>query len=67
MIKYWDWKWAQTIIVTKPFGTRELIARVKANLRRSVAGVENTKKSVNVLDFGKLQIDLDKFEARKTG
>ena len=51
--------------VTKPFGTRELIARVKANLRRSVAGVENTKKSVNVLDFGKLQIDLDKFEARK--
>ena len=51
--------------VTKPFGTRELIARVKANLRRSVAVVENTKKSVNVLDFGKLQIDLDKFEARK--
>ena len=51
--------------VTKPFGTIELIARVKANLRRSVAGVENTKKSVNVLDFGKLQIDLDKFEARK--
>ena len=42
-----------------------MIARVKANLRRSVAVVENTKKSVNVLDFGKLQIDLDKFEARK--
>ena len=51
--------------VTKPFNPLELIARVKANLRRSVAGVENTKKSVNVLDFGKLQIDLDKFEARK--
>ena len=36
--------------VTKPFGTRELIARVKANLRRSVI---------------KGQDDLDKFEARK--
>ncbi|MCD8036125.1 MAG: response regulator YycF [Clostridiales bacterium] len=53
--------------VTKPFGTRELIARVKANLRRAVIKSEEPKKSTNVLTFGKLEIDLDKFEARKDG
>ncbi len=55
--------------VTKPFGTRELIARVKANLRRSLVKENGIKSSQNdnVLKFGKLEIDLDKFEARKNG
>lgn len=53
--------------VTKPFGTRELIARVKANLRRSVVKNESAVEKGNVLKFGKLEIDLDKFEARKDG
>ena len=53
--------------VTKPFGTRELIARVKANLRRSVVKNELAAEKGNVLKFGKLEIDLDKFEARKEG
>ena len=53
--------------VTKPFGTRELIARVKANLRRSVVKNEPAFEKGNVLKFGKLEIDLDKFEARKDG
>ncbi len=51
--------------VTKPFGTRELIARVKANLRRSVIKSQKEQKSTNVLEFDGLTIDLDKFEARK--
>ena len=51
--------------VTKPFGTRELIARVKANLRRSVIKGQDEQKSANVLEFKGLTIDLDKFEARK--
>lgn len=51
--------------VTKPFGTRELIARVKANLRRAVIKADAPKKSTNVLTFKNLEIDLDKFEARK--
>ena len=46
--------------VTKPFGTRELMARVKANLRRrnisEEASYESTDK--DVLSFGKLTIDL---------
>lgn len=53
--------------VTKPFGTRELVARVKANLRRSVVKNEPAVEKGNVLKFGKLEIDLDKFEARKDG
>ena len=53
--------------VTMPFGTRELIARVKANLRRSVVKNEPAVEKGNVLKFGKLEIDLDKFEARKDG
>ena len=51
--------------VTKPFGTRELIARVKANLRRSVIKSQNEQKSTNIMEFNGLTIDLDKFEARK--
>ena len=51
--------------VTKPFGTRELIARVKANLRRSEIKSQGSQKSANVLEFNGLTIDLDKFEARK--
>ena len=55
--------------VTKPFGTRELMARVKANLRRrnisEEASYESTDK--DVLSFGKLTIDLKRFEVKKDG
>lgn len=52
--------------VTKPFGTRELMARVKANLRRSEAIEQKTGgESSNVLTFGKLVIDVDRYEVRK--
>lgn len=51
--------------VTKPFGVRELMARVKANLRRTVAPAG--QESGNVLIFGKLAIDLDRYEVRRNG
>lgn len=53
--------------VTKPFGTRELMARVKANLRRrELIGEHNENQSDgNILKFGKLTIDLDRYEVRK--
>ena len=53
--------------VTKPFGIRELMARVKANLRKYevVSKEENTRS--NTLEFGKLVIDLDKYEVIKDG
>ena len=52
--------------VTKPFGTRELIARVKANLRRSVVKNEPAVEKGNVLKFGKLEIDLTNLRQEKT-
>jgi DNA-binding response OmpR family regulator len=43
--------------VTKPFGMAELVARIKAVLRRSNPEVVQTK----ILQFGDLQIDTEKF------
>lgn len=55
--------------ITKPFGIREVMARVKANLRRNT--MENTESTESgdgsVLDFGSLKIDVEKFEASKDG
>lgn len=53
--------------VTKPFGTRELMARVKANLRRKEViekAIEAGPKG-NEIVFGNLHIDLDRYEVTK--
>ena len=55
--------------ITKPFSVRELMARIKANLRKleikqtEKSNDEETKKIV----VGALQLDLDKFEASVNG
>jgi len=50
--------------VTKPFGVRELLARVKANLRRKAP--ENAPEdSANILTFGDIIIDTGRFEIRR--
>jgi two-component system response regulator VicR len=57
--------------VTKPFGVRELMARVKANLRRTVPQEEydtgDKKEKGNTQRFGEMVIDSDKYEVRKRG
>jgi len=53
--------------VTKPFGIRELIARVKANLRKKTPLSEENAQTVNLLSFKDIVIDLDKYEVRKRG
>lgn len=53
--------------VTKPFGNRELIARVKAHLRRSAAKEIKDATSNNVVDYGELQINFDRYEIYKRG
>lgn len=54
--------------ITKPFGMRELIARVKANLRRITAPTyKESKESENFLSDGNLTIDLSKYEVTKNG
>lgn len=51
--------------VTKPFNLRELLARIKANLRRALVYSENGKNQFIVARD--LRIDLTRYEATKSG
>ncbi len=52
--------------ITKPFGMRELIARVKANIRR--VGIDSsTSSNTNSIKLLDLEIDLEKFSVKKQG
>lgn len=61
--------------ITKPFSVRELMARVKANLRKSDKNTENTaeeevvekESKTNKIEVGELSLDLDKYEAKVRG
>ncbi|WP_368502941.1 response regulator YycF [Alkalihalophilus sp. As8PL] len=52
--------------VTKPFSTRELLARVKANLRRRKAGAEETPTHKE-LTVGDLTIYPDAYQVKRRG
>ena len=51
--------------MTKPFGVRELMARVKANLRRISKPAQ--EESSDKMTFGALVIDNEKYEVSKAG
>ena len=51
--------------MTKPFGVRELMARVKANLRRLAQPAK--EESSDKMIFGALVIDNEKYEVSKAG
>lgn len=53
--------------ITKPFGMRELLARIKANIRRSEFMTTRADAPQNVREFGNLAIDLNRYEVRKNG
>lgn len=62
--------------ITKPFSIRELIARVKANLRKTEIAIDanndinennDTDSKKNVIRIGELALDLDKFEVKVSG
>ncbi len=60
--------------ITKPFSVRELVARVKANLRKVevVSNVQSIdrkddKKKESKIVVGDLELDLDKFEVKVRG
>ena len=60
--------------ITKPFSVRELVARVKANLRKVDASLNSKtiddkqeKKKESKISVGDLQLDLDKFEVKVRG
>lgn len=55
--------------ITKPFSVRELMARIKANLRKSEINEEtkltsNSNDDTNKIIVGQLTLDLDKIEAK---
>lgn len=52
--------------VTKPFSMRELISRVRANLRRAEMA-DTTSKPGGVLESGKIVLDSDRHEVRASG
>lgn len=51
--------------ITKPFGVRELLARVKANLRRAEIPQDNGESASNTIKSGNLKIDLSRYEVKK--
>lgn len=58
--------------ITKPFSVRELMARIKANLRKVDANLENRKEIKEEVKKGKvtvgeIELDLDKFEVKVRG
>ena len=63
--------------ITKPFSVRELVARVKANIRKAdvtlgqqiddASKAENEKTKSKKIIVGDLELDLDKFEVRVRG
>lgn len=52
--------------ITKPFSTKEVAYRIKAQLRRSSYNEEEENRS-SILNFGPFQIDEEKIEVRKNG
>ena len=50
--------------ITKPFGVREMLARVMANLRR-VHMPQSASPGSNRLSFGELSMDLDLYEIKR--
>lgn len=53
--------------ITKPFGMRELIARIKANIRR-MDFMENSKNEpADIKEYGNLYIDMNRYEVTKNG
>ena len=57
--------------ITKPFSVRELMARIKANLRKSeikekTTNEDESSKNKKIV-VGALELDLDKFEAKVNG
>ncbi len=62
--------------ITKPFSVREMVARVKANLRKAevvtrgkevIQSDNKEKKKESKLTVGDLELDLDKFEVKVRG
>jgi len=53
--------------ITKPFGMRELLARIKANLRRANDLLDTPDVPSNIKVYGNIEIDVNRYEVKKNG
>lgn len=54
--------------ITKPFSVRELMARVKANLRRvGSEGAQAVSDTANIINAGRIVLNMDRYEVRRDG
>ncbi len=53
--------------MVKPFDAKEVVARIKAVLRRTTAPAPSENKDENVINFDKLVVDLSRYELRING
>src|SRR5213593_1884691 len=53
--------------VTKPFSVRELVSRVRANLRRLAASAPTSRPSDEVLSGAEVEMDVERHEVRLAG
>ena len=53
--------------VTKPFSLRELLARVRAHLRRAEGGLAEVKEQPRQFRFGEIDVDFDRLEVHRGG
>lgn len=51
--------------ITKPFSVRELMARIKANLRRIQVELDHSKTEQGLILSGELSINCDRYEVKK--
>ncbi|MDR1735819.1 MAG: response regulator transcription factor [Oscillospiraceae bacterium] len=53
--------------ITKPFSIKELLARVKANIRRTMYDAQTAEDSADTLTAGKLTLNQNRMEVRRAG
>lgn len=53
--------------ITKPFSVTELLARIKANIRRSTRYSQSGAQSMNVLAIGEIMMNLEEYSVTKRG
>jgi len=53
--------------ITKPFSQRELMARIKANIRRTAMEEVAATRAANIIQAKDLVIDCDRYEVKRDG
>ena len=56
-----------TFYMVKPFDTKEVVARIKAVLRRCTVTTSQTESSEGVIEFDNLRLDMNSYELRVKG